>query len=59
MKTINKELFKSTNLKLVLFLFLGMFIFLQASAQTACPPDPLTYISVNAWKFLISLPSEK
>ena len=49
MKTINKELFKSTTLiKLVLFLFLGVFAFLQTTAQTACPPDPLTYTSVNA-----------
>ena len=35
-------------IKSVLFLFLGVFVFIQTSAQTACPPDPLTYTSVNA-----------
>ena len=45
MRTINKELFKSTAfLKLVLFLFLGMSYF-QSNAQ--CPPTS-TYSSVNA-----------
>ena len=45
MKTIHKELFKSTALiKLVLFLFLGMSYF-QSNAQ--CPPTS-TYSSVNA-----------
>ena len=44
MKTINKELFKSTNLKLVLFLFLGIAD-LQVSAQ--CPPS-LSYTTIDA-----------
>ena len=45
MRTINKELFKSTNfLKIVLFLFLGMSFF-QSKAQ--CPPTS-TYISINS-----------
>ena len=45
MRTINKELFKSTNfLKIVLFLFLGTSFF-QSKAQ--CPPTS-TYISTNS-----------
>ena len=45
MRTINKELFKSTTfLKVVLFLFLGMSYF-HSNAQ--CPPTS-TYVSVNA-----------
>ncbi len=48
-KNIRNRFFKSTaKIKSVLFLFLGVFVFVQTSAQTACPPDPLTYTSVNA-----------
>jgi len=45
MKTINKELFKSTTLiKVVLFIFLGV-AHLQVSAQ--CPPS-LSYTTIDA-----------
>ena len=48
-KNIRNRFFKSTaKIKSVLFLFLGGVGFVQTSAQTACPPDPLTYTSVNA-----------
>ena len=48
-KNMRNRFSKSTDkIKSVLFLFLGVFVFLQTSAQTACPPDPLTYTSVNA-----------